>query len=373
MTEYSVTYAQNREDAIIKGFFPNLKKGFYVDVGANHPQHDSVTKLFYDQGWTGINIEPNPNLFRLLQSARPKDINLQLGVSNQQGKLTLREYPEGDGLSTFSKSLQESYIKEPNNATRTYKDYEVPVQPLKNILRNQKVSTIQFMKVDVEGYEYEVLNSNDWEKYRPQLLCVESNHIDKDWRPLLKKKGYEFVFFDGINDYYVAKEHIKIGKNFSYPQALLANPPVPHEVLAKTTIMKWQLKQVEQKLTHQELLINSLRSDVHDAHVSLSQRSRIRSLVRQLLAATNGAIVTQVNKLDRPKVRRQEPIHLTADESTEEMLQLTRLYDLQRYYRNATSKPLTYRLVNGFYALFYKVARLMLRGTARVLRKVKHG
>ena len=101
----NITYSQNREDLLLSGFFDLTKHGFYVDVGANHPIHDSVTKYFYDRGWRGINIEPNPNIYALLVEDRPRDINLQIGVSNVKGSLKLREYPAGDGLSTFSEAI----------------------------------------------------------------------------------------------------------------------------------------------------------------------------------------------------------------------------------------------------------------------------
>src|SRR5690349_21423386 len=98
MSNYRISYAQNREDIILSGFFKNLKKGFYVDVGANHPDTLSITKIFYDQGWSGVNLEPNRELYNLIAQARPRDINLNIGAADTKGELTLREYPDGDGL-----------------------------------------------------------------------------------------------------------------------------------------------------------------------------------------------------------------------------------------------------------------------------------
>src|SRR4051812_9289860 len=97
-----ISYAQNREDIILNAFFKDIKDGFYIDVGANDPVHESVTKLFYLKGWRGINIEPSENLHRRLLADRPRDINLKLGVSDHDGELKFREYLLGDGLSTFS-------------------------------------------------------------------------------------------------------------------------------------------------------------------------------------------------------------------------------------------------------------------------------
>jgi FkbM family methyltransferase len=96
-----ISFAQNQEDLLLDRALgkPN---GFYVDVGANDPEIDSVTKLFYDRGWRGINIEPNPVPFRRLAARRPRDINLNVGASNTAGELTFYTVPEGDGWSTFN-------------------------------------------------------------------------------------------------------------------------------------------------------------------------------------------------------------------------------------------------------------------------------
>lgn len=99
--KYQISYAQNREDIILSGFFDINKKGFYVDIGAFHPEEDSVTKIFYDKGWQGINIEPNPRLYRLFEKSRKEDINLNIGISDKEGELLFREYPDAEGYLLF--------------------------------------------------------------------------------------------------------------------------------------------------------------------------------------------------------------------------------------------------------------------------------
>ena len=115
-TKPLVSYAQNREDIILSAFFPDLNDGFYVDVGANHPISDSVTKLFYDKGWRGINIEPIKSLHKKLEKDRPEDINLAVGVSSKNGTAKFSEF-DIDGLSTFSDEMtkvskEESAVKD---------------------------------------------------------------------------------------------------------------------------------------------------------------------------------------------------------------------------------------------------------------------
>ena len=200
-----VYYSQNREDLVLASFFSDVEKGFYVDVGGYDPDYDSVTKLFYLRGWHGINIEPQPSGYALFQKKRTRDTNLNIGISNKDSNLTLRTYTSG-GLSTFSENVKHAYEKDPDNDTRDFKEITVAVKTLSEVFQENKVDHIHFMKVDVEGYEYEVLEGNDWEKYRPEVLCIEANHIEHDWKPILKTAGYEFVFNDSLNDYYVDKK-----------------------------------------------------------------------------------------------------------------------------------------------------------------------
>jgi len=221
-----ISYAQNREDLILAGFFEADEVGFYIDIGANSPEIDSVTKMFYEKGWKGINIEPIHAYYEQLKKARPRDKNLNIGISNKTGKLNLREY-EGAGLSTFSESLKKQYEASPDYFTEDYKDYSVKVYTLSDIFAKYNVKHISFMKIDVEGYEHNVLESNDWTKYRPEIICIEANHIEQDWHNILKKNSYNKVFFDGLNEYFIDTT-IKRSKKFSYVDAVINKEPIVH-------------------------------------------------------------------------------------------------------------------------------------------------
>ena len=211
------TYAQNCEDLILEVLLPK-KKGFYVDVGANLPDSNSVTKLFYNKGWRGINIEPIPWLYKHLAEERLDDINLNIGIANKTGMLKLREYEDIPDWSTFSNVVKnlDSRQKHP------YKEYNVQVRPLMEIFEENKVKDIDFLKVDVEGFEYQVLISNDWRRWRPTVVVVE-NSAGK-WMGLMKKLGYREVFFDGLNRYFVtsAIQGELILKDYSRKNILLS-------------------------------------------------------------------------------------------------------------------------------------------------------
>lgn len=226
---YKISYAQNYEDLILSGMLRNVERGFYVDIGANHPELDSVTKIFYDRGWSGINVEPNDLLFTQLALQRPRDVNINLGVASQLGTLTFRCYQSLDGLSTFSAESKESVGAAWPDAK--YVDKSVEVTTLAELLNEHKpVGDIHFMKIDVEGLELEVLLGNVWKKYRPWILCIEDPHdLPDDAARLaaigasLESWGYLKVFFDGINSYFVALEKQWIWEDFSYARDVLLN------------------------------------------------------------------------------------------------------------------------------------------------------
>lgn len=224
MINSTISFAQNREDIFLAGFFKEIKNGFYVDIGANDPYVDSVTKYFYDIGWRGINIEPIKRHFEMLVKDRPRDINLNIGVGEAEGTLTLREY-EGSGLSTFSEDMQRHYKENPTQPANVYVDYKVPMRTLESIFKECKTDMIHFLKVDVEGYEYEVLKSNDWNIFRPQVICIEANHIKNDWHPMLIKHGYSLAISDGLNEYHIDTT-LSPKLSFDYVKAVIDREPI---------------------------------------------------------------------------------------------------------------------------------------------------
>jgi FkbM family methyltransferase len=195
-----LSYAQNCEDLVLEVLLADVVEGFYVDVGANDPDTGTVTRLFYERGWRGINIEPVASLHRRLEAARPRDVNLNIGIAAQDGELELREY-QGDyhGWSTFS-----AKSKELEDRQRPFRERMVRVRRLADVFEEHLVDAIDFLKVDVEGFEHEVLVSNDWDRWRPKVVVVENT--PGPWRELLASVGYGEAFFDGLNRYYVTAD-----------------------------------------------------------------------------------------------------------------------------------------------------------------------
>lgn len=185
------SYSQNSEDVLIDRLLGNKKTGFYVDVGAYDPSRLSNTKRFYKNGWTGINIEPDPRKIEKFYKLRARDLNLNVGVANKNGRLDYFEF-EPDTLSTFSKQAGESYKRQGFKLTGISK---IPVLKLSGIFEKySKGKHVDFMSVDVEGYDLEVLKSNNWKKFKPKLLCVEADEkAEKNIDKFLAKIGYEKI------------------------------------------------------------------------------------------------------------------------------------------------------------------------------------
>jgi FkbM family methyltransferase len=192
-------HAQYQEDYILDMLFANQDKGFYVDVGANHPTFSNPAKYFYDKGWSGVNIEPIKYLFDLLVKDRPRDKNYNLGVSNKEGVLELFQ-TDVHGLSSF---------KDVSSKFKISEKYKVNVRTLTEILDEVQPKEIDFLKVDVEGYEKNVLLGMDFKKYRPKVILLEAmdamngEYSHQDWEYILFNAKYEFIHFDGLNRYYI--------------------------------------------------------------------------------------------------------------------------------------------------------------------------
>lgn len=193
------SYSQDGEDMILKSFYENRKhyKGFYVDVGAHHPVRYSNTYFFYRKGWRGINIEPTPTAITPFKILRSGDINLNIGVGSKKDSLTFYCFNE-PALNTFSEEV--ALAADKKKKYKIIQEVKVEVLPLKDILEQYVPAgvKIDFLTVDVEGLDFEVLKSNNWDKFSPEYLMVEG-HIDfedlfeYDIYQFLKSKGYKLV------------------------------------------------------------------------------------------------------------------------------------------------------------------------------------
>ncbi|MFA6547754.1 MAG: FkbM family methyltransferase [Candidatus Magasanikbacteria bacterium] len=194
-----ITYAQNKEDQIIDILTGFKDTGSYIDIGANNPHKISVTKKFYERGWSGINIEPNSDNYLLFLKDRPRDINLNIGLAGQEGELDYYYKPNATLIDstgfTFSKKVY-------NERKYDLQSKKIKVSTLSKIFSDNNLTHIDFINMDVEGFENEILSGNNWSKYGASVLCIEGKNYDQ----FLSKYGYKKVLYDGSNIYYIQKK-----------------------------------------------------------------------------------------------------------------------------------------------------------------------
>lgn len=188
------SYSQDGEDMLLRPLLlastPNYDdyKGFYIDIGAHHPFRYSNTMHFYEQGWRGINIEPTPAAIELFNQYRERDINLNIGIGGERGRKTLYQYSESS-LNSFEK-----HVPEINDATYDIVGtVEVEIYTLAQTLEQYLPAniTIDFISIDVAGLDLALLNSNDWDKYRPRFVLVED--VDSNFSKLDASEVYRFL------------------------------------------------------------------------------------------------------------------------------------------------------------------------------------
>lgn len=201
-----VSFAQNFEDIILSRVF-NKPQGFYIDVGAAHPDVDSVTKYFYNQGWSGLNIEPNGDYFELLQRRRSRDTNLNCAVADSEGEAVFTFVKNDPKLSSIEELSPDLIAKEKLEIVKKL----TPLTTLKKVIEERKISKVDFLKIDAEGAEAKVLAGFPFAQIKPRLVLIESVEAKSTvstkgaWEHQLTEQGYISVYSDGINDYYVQK------------------------------------------------------------------------------------------------------------------------------------------------------------------------
>jgi FkbM family methyltransferase len=207
-----LSYAQNLEDYHLSLAFAGQTTGTYIDVGAGHPIADNVSFWFYERGWRGIVVEPQPELAALYARLRPRDLMVRGLVGRHLGEIDFYAVERLHGLSTTVEHL----AKKAKALGADYQTFRMPVTTLADLCERHEVGSIDFLKIDVEGAEGDVLFGGDWKRFRPRVIVAEavkpvsSEPAWQDWEPFLVAQGYRFVLFDTVNRFYVAEEDREI-------------------------------------------------------------------------------------------------------------------------------------------------------------------
>lgn len=211
-----ISYAQNFEDIILWRALGHIEAGCYVDVGAQSPDTDSVSRVFFEHGWRGVHVEPTPHYAGQLRERRPDELVLQAAIAEEAGALRFFEIAD-TGLST----TDESIAKEHETAGFSVRETAVPAITLDSLLQHVGDRPIHWLKIDVEGAELSVLRGWKSSPQRPWILVIESTRplspqqAHHEWEPLVIEKGYEFAYFDGLNRFYVHEQHAELLQAFT--------------------------------------------------------------------------------------------------------------------------------------------------------------
>jgi FkbM family methyltransferase len=220
------SFSQNGEDVVLWRALHWVRAGRYIDVGANHPERDSVSMAFYRHGWRGITVEPDPEFALLQRDERPGDILVEAAITTKDEDRRILHVVDGTGLSTLYGDVARAHARS-GYATH---DVEVLTRTLDSVLDEVgwQGQDIHFMSLDTEGSEREVLESIDLRMWRPWILVIEATKPNstestrQEWEDLVVGAGYRFCLFDGLSCFYVCEERAEVlGAALSYPACIL--------------------------------------------------------------------------------------------------------------------------------------------------------
>ena len=283
------SHAQNGEDVVLNRAFAEQATGYYIDIGACHPVEDSVTLHFYKQGWRGANVEPDRALFEEFQRSRERDINVCSAVASTRGRTSF--YPTGTrGHGTLSADLASHRI-EGRSPER------VATVPLSDVFDcyGPESGDVDFLKIDVEGWEADVIASGDWQRHRPRVVLIEavddSGHSTHEgWEPALLASGYQFGMFDGLNRFYCRDEDAGLLLDRLRTPAnvrdgwMRASEARGHEAAARLAA---ELSGSEQRVEEEQARALALRSELAEARAALDAAVEDREAALKALDGAN--------------------------------------------------------------------------------------
>jgi FkbM family methyltransferase len=281
-----ISYAQNGEDVVLWRALRHVENGFYIDVGACDPDELSVTRVFYDRGWSGINVEPSKEFHDRCVAERPRDLNLNVAVMARAGIVRFLNVP-GTGLSTTLDNVAASAASHGFEVEAR----DVPALSLADICASARTDTIHFLKIDVEGGEQAVLEGADFRRFRPWIVLVEATvplsteRNDAQWRDLLLGAGYEQAYFDGVNLYFVAEEHRELAEMLAIPPNALDDykPVALHESEQRVTALSTSVAALEARL-------HETNEAATATHAALEQERAARAALEAELATERQAL-----------------------------------------------------------------------------------
>lgn len=216
-----LSYAQNMEDYHLHVAFAGAQRGRYIDIGGGHPVAGSVSFWFYQRGWSGIVVEPQPDLAVLHRRLRPRDTLVEAVIGSTSGEADFFRIDRLHHMSTTVRSNADAA----SSRGVSFEAMKVPSISLADLCRSHALNAVDFLKIDVEGAERDVLAGANWSWCRPRIIVLEAvtpftgEPAWSDWEPLLLRENYRFALFDGLNRFYVAAECADVMQRIPREQA----------------------------------------------------------------------------------------------------------------------------------------------------------
>ncbi|HYH74971.1 MAG TPA: hypothetical protein VD735_03340 [Candidatus Saccharimonadales bacterium] len=306
MKQPRISYAPSREDLVVKGYFPDVTDGCYVDIGAASPLEGSVTKLFYSEGWHGVHIAATPGAASMLTLDRPRDTVVTGGR-------------------------------------------------LAQLFAEANVRQIHFLRV-APGQPLAVLETNDWSKYRPEVVCLPAATLAM---PLLSKHRYTEALRDGHNAYYVAEESARRAREW---QALEGIPVAMHEQIAclkrDQAVLQLRLQEVTRAKIYAEYQVNWY------------ERAPLKWMLVKTVRAFDRAVMTRVERepVMRAAYDGHAAVQVKTASSATQLRKLNASYAQSAWSELPPVSPVTtffIKPVGGVYVLLRRAARLAVRTVKR--------
>lgn len=277
------SYAQHFEDVLLWRALKHVENGFYIDVGAQHPEVDSVSKAFYDHGWRGVHVEPIRQYANLLREHRSDEVVLEVALSEQSGIITFYEVAD-TGLSTGDAEIAERHRQQGFSV----QEITVPCIPIADVFQRYGDRPIHWLKIDVEGLERSVLRGWGDSPVRPWIVVIESTlpntttDTHDHWETELTVRGYTSVLFDGLNRYYVSDQHPEL------KDALQYGPSVFDEFAFSLTVTRPYCALFQQKLNEErdrawklEIALGNLQNQYEELKTEVNQQTQQLAEVQQ--------------------------------------------------------------------------------------------
>jgi FkbM family methyltransferase len=317
-SERFLSYSQNGEDVVLRRALASVTEGTYVDIGANHPTIDSVSRAFYNAGWSGLLAEPSPEYAAMLREERPRDVLAESVVSDRDGTVTLHMV-QGSGLSTIVDEIGSAHAESGTEVV----DVEVASIPLSDLLDREGFDgrPIHFLSIDTEGAELSVLRGIDFTRHRPWILVIEATAPNSTrqthtaWEELVLAAGYEFCLFDGLSRFYVADEQRALAPLLSYPACVFDefDTLTERELSERASARELEVAALTENLVRSEEALTANQDELvatrEELHQVLAERDELRDEVANLREDYTAVRDTVSWRLTAPlrAVRRHKP------------------------------------------------------------------